>query len=68
MLWCHKTVVPRYVSEEKGLVYPHSATFMRKFEKVEKHFEVFEAANVKYAKSMYDAIVTTELNTKGELI
>ena len=36
--------------------------------KVEKHFEVFEAANVKYAKSMYDAIVTTELNTKGELI
>jgi hexosaminidase len=36
--------------------------------KVEKQFEVFEAANVKYAKSMYDAIVTTELNTKGELI
>lgn len=36
--------------------------------KVEKQFEVFEAANVKYAKSMYDAIVTAELNTKGELI
>jgi len=36
--------------------------------KVEKQFEVFDAANVKYAKSIYDAIVTTELNTKGELI
>jgi len=36
--------------------------------KVEKQFEVFEAANVKYAKSMYDAIVTTEINTKGEYI
>jgi hexosaminidase len=36
--------------------------------KVEKQFEVFEAANVKYAKSMFDAIVTTQLNTKGELI
>ena len=36
--------------------------------KVEKQFEVFDVANVKYAKSMYDAIVTTELNTKGELI
>jgi hexosaminidase len=36
--------------------------------KVEKQFEVFEAANVKYAKSMFDAIVTTELNTKGEYI
>ena len=36
--------------------------------KVEKQFDVFEAANVKYAKSMYDAIVSTELNTKGELI
>lgn len=36
--------------------------------KVEKQFEAFDAANVKYAKSMYDAIVTTQLNTKGELI
>ena len=36
--------------------------------KVEKHFDYFDAANVKYAKSIYDAIVTTELNTKGELI
>ncbi|MEY4278803.1 MAG: hypothetical protein RL377_807, partial [Bacteroidota bacterium] len=36
--------------------------------KVEAQFEKFEAANVKYAKSMYDPIVTTQLNTKGELI
>lgn len=36
--------------------------------KVESHFSKLEAANVKYAKSMYDPIVTTQLNTKGELI
>jgi hexosaminidase len=36
--------------------------------KVEAQFEKLEAANVKYAKSMYDPIVTTQLNTKGELI
>jgi len=36
--------------------------------KVEAQFDKFEAANVKYAKSMYDPIVTTQLNTKGELI
>ncbi len=35
--------------------------------KVEGHFEKLEAANVKYAKSMFDPIVTTQLNTKGEL-
>jgi len=36
--------------------------------KVEAHFEKLDAANVKYAKSMFDPIVTTQLNTKGELI
>ena len=36
--------------------------------KVEQHFEKLDAAEVKYAKSMYDAIVTTNLNTKGELL
>ena len=36
--------------------------------KVEAHFEKLEAANVKYATSIYDPIVTTQLNTKGELI
>ncbi len=36
--------------------------------KVEAHFEKFEAADVNYAKSMYDPIVTTQLNTKGEFI
>lgn len=37
-------------------------------QKVEAHFEKLEAADVNYAKSMYDPIVTTQLNTKGELI
>jgi hexosaminidase len=36
--------------------------------KVEAHFEKMDAANVKYAKSMFDPIVTTQFNTKGELI
>ena len=36
--------------------------------KVEQQFEKLDAANVRYARSMYDPIVTTELNTKGELI
>ena len=37
-------------------------------EKVEGQLEKLAAANVKYAVSMYDPIVTTQLNTKGELI
>jgi hexosaminidase len=37
-------------------------------EKVEGQFEKLAAANVKFAVSMYDPIVTTQLNTKGELI
>jgi len=36
--------------------------------KVEAHFEKLEAANVKYAKSVYDPMVTTKSNTKGELL
>ena len=36
--------------------------------KVEAHFDKLDAANVKFAKSMFDPIVTTQLNTKGELI
>ena len=36
--------------------------------KVESQFEKLDAANVRYARSMYDPIVTTQLNTKGELI
>ncbi len=36
--------------------------------KVEAQFDKLDAANVKYATSMYDPIVTTQLNTKGELI
>jgi len=36
--------------------------------KVEAQFEKLDAAVVAYSKSMYDPIVTTQLNTKGELI
>ena len=36
--------------------------------KVEAQFEKLEAADVVYAKSIYDPIVTTQLNTKGEYI
>jgi hexosaminidase len=36
--------------------------------KVEAQFEKLDAAVVGYSKSMYDPIVTTQLNTKGELI
>jgi len=36
--------------------------------KVEAQFEKFDAADVVYARSMYDPIVTTQLNTKGEYI
>lgn len=36
--------------------------------KVEAQFEKLDAAVVAYSKSIYDPIVTTQLNTKGELI
>ena len=36
--------------------------------KVEAQFEKLDAADVVYARSMYDPIVTTQLNTKGEYI
>jgi hexosaminidase len=36
--------------------------------RVEQQFEKLDAANVRYARSMYDPIVTTTLNTKGELM
>ena len=36
-------------------------------EKVESHFVLLDTLNIKYARSLYDPIVTTTLNTKGEL-
>jgi hexosaminidase len=36
--------------------------------KVEGQFEKLDAANVRYAKSIYDPIVTTELRSNGELV
>lgn len=35
--------------------------------KVESHFAILDSLQIKYAKSLYDPIVTTSLNTKGEL-
>ena len=35
--------------------------------KVESHFAILDSLQIKYAKSLYDPIVTTTLNTKGEL-
>ena len=35
--------------------------------KVEQQFDKLDAAGVRYAKSIYDPIVTTQLNTKGQL-
>lgn len=35
--------------------------------KVESHFAILDTLKIKYAKSIYDPIVTTTLNTKGEL-
>ncbi len=35
--------------------------------KVESHFAILDTLQIKYAKSIYDPIVTTTLNTKGEL-
>ncbi len=35
--------------------------------KVEAQFAILDTLNIKYAKSIYDPIVTTTLNTKGEL-
>lgn len=37
------------------------------FKKVESHFAILDTLKIKYAKSIYDPIVTTTLNTKGEL-
>jgi hexosaminidase len=36
--------------------------------KVEGQFEKLDAANVRYAKSIYDPIVTTELRSNGDLV
>jgi hexosaminidase len=36
-------------------------------EKVEAHFAILDTLKIKYAKSIYDPIVTTTLNTKVEL-
>ena len=60
---------PRSMSIAETLWSPKEKKNWQKFsEKVEKQFEILDALNVKYAKSMYDPIVTTVSNTKGELI
>ena len=60
---------PRALAVAESVWSPKEKKNWDKFvSKVEQHFEKLDAAEIKYAKSMYDAIVTTKLNTKGELI
>lgn len=44
-----------------------SKDWSRFTKKVESHFAILDSLNIKYAKSLYDPIVTSTLNTKGEL-
>ena len=60
---------PRSMSIAETLWSPKEKKNWQNFsEKVEKQFEILDALNIKHAKSMYDPIVTTTTNTKGELI
>jgi len=60
---------PRALAVAESVWSPKEKKNWEKFVgKVEQHFEKLDAAEIKYSKSMYDAIVTTKLNTKGELL
>lgn len=60
---------PRSMSIAETLWSPKEKKNWQHFSnKVEKQFEILDALNIKHAKSMYDPIVTTVSNTKGELI
>ena len=60
---------PRALAVAESVWSPKEKKDWDKFAgKVEQHFEKLDAAEIKYSKSMYDAIVTTKLNTKGELL
>ncbi|MCX6332439.1 MAG: family 20 glycosylhydrolase [Bacteroidetes bacterium] len=60
---------PRSMSVAETLWSPKEKKNWKTFsDKVEKQFDILDVLNVKYAKSIYDPIVTTVSNTKGELI
>lgn len=60
---------PRSMSIAETLWSPKEKKNWQNFSgKVEKQFEILDALNIKHAKSIYDPIVTTTSNTKGELI
>ncbi len=59
---------PRSMSVAESLWSPKEKKDWKNFsEKAEKHFDILDALNVKYAKSIYDPIVKTTLNTSGQL-
>jgi hexosaminidase len=60
---------PRSMSVAETLWSPKEKKNWKTFsDKVEKQFDILDALNIKYAKSIYDPIVTTVSNTRGELI
>jgi hexosaminidase len=59
---------PRLMAIAEVAWSPKSSKDWNKFsKKVEGHFAILDTLKIKYAKSIYDPIVTTTLNTKGEL-
>ena len=59
---------PRSMSIAETLWSPKEKKNWKTFsEKAEKHFDILDALNVKYAKSIYDPIVKTTLNSNGKL-
>ncbi len=60
---------PRSMSIAETLWSPKEKKNWKNFsEKVQKQFDILDTLNIKHAKSIYDPIVTTVSNTKGELI
>jgi len=58
---------PRLMAIAEVAWSPKSNKDWNKFtKKVEAHFAILDTLKIKYAKSIYDPIVTTTLNTKGE--
>lgn len=59
---------PRLMAIAEVAWSPKSSKDWNRFaKKVEGHFAILDSLQIKYAKSIYDPIVTTTLNTKGEL-
>ena len=59
---------PRLMAIAEVAWSPKTSKDWNKFSaKVEEHFAILDTLKIKYAKSIYDPIVSTTLNTKGEL-